>query len=1010
MFKKLLLMLLLVLGAATTVVAQDTQKVEGVVIDALDGSPLPGATVTVTGNTAIGVSTDFDGKFSLSVPSNTKTLTVAFVGMQSQVVKPVFGKQMRIVLREDSELVEEVVVMGYGSAKKIGSVTGSVATISADQFATIPVANFTDALQGQVAGLSVLSNSGEPTASASVRMRGVNSIQAGVQPLYILDGSPISAEVFNSLNPSDIATFSILKDASSTAIYGSRAANGVIVLTSKKGKMGEKTTVRIGAQYGVSNMINSGVEMMNSAQYMQFQEILEPSLLNNPEWLKHKRVVALNGIDTDWEDYIYRENAPTYQLTASVNGGSENTNYYLSLSHFSKEGIEPTSGVSRTSLRFNEDIRVSDMFKVGFDVNLSYNKSETNPEQNSGGIYTTNPTVFARFARPDDATRYYTVTEGSDVAVFGADADYLHYTKIFNPLYLAKNRERESQTVHLDASMYEQFTPIKGLVLRASQALSGYDNQYSNLFKPQSAYKSPMGDYMVDLFADGTSAYRTETAERFYQLTATNTAEYMFTLNRKHNFTLLLGQEAIVSKHTGFSAQRSGLSDMQLLLLGNASEEPVVSQSVVETVFNSFFGEISYDFNEKYFLSASMRRDGSSKFSEDHRWSTFWSIGGRWNMMKEKFMDPFSSWLNQLDIKASYGTTGNSSIGDYAYYGLASAIGVQYDGNTGLYISQPSIKDLTWETVAQTNIGFETRVFDRLSLGVELYHKETSDMLLSIPYSYTTGFGSGNGNIGSMVNKGIDVKVDFDLVKTPDMYWGFSANFNYNKNEITELFNGLDEYMLTGTGVKLQVGKPYGEFYTVERSHIDPRDGKQVWYDADGNLTKVFDEANNSVFTGKQAFAPWTGGFGTQFMWKGFSVRADFSWVLGKYALNNDRFFYENAAMGASYNQSVEMLNIWTTPGQITDIPAASEQLQMDDHLLENASFLRLKNLTIGYTLPEKWFAGKNFISGVKVYATGRNLLTWTEYTGYDPEPDGNVIQFNYPNTREYVIGCEVTF
>ncbi len=1009
MLKKQLLMLLLLLTTALSAVAQDTKKVEGVVVDAFDGSPLPGATVTVTGNSAIGVSTDFDGKFSLSVPANTKTLTVAFVGMQSQEVAVVTGKLLRIVLKEDAELVEEVVVLGYGSAKKLGSVTGSVATISADEFAKVPVANFTDALQGQVAGLSVLSSSGEPTASASVRMRGINSIQAGVQPLYILDGSPISAEVFNSLNPGDIATFSILKDASSTAIYGSRAANGVIVLTSKKGKMGEKATVRIGAQYGISNMINSGVDMMNSSQYMKFQEILNPDLLTNAEWLEHKRIVKAAGIDTDWEDYIFRDNAPTYQLTASVNGGSENTNYYLSLSQFSKEGIEPTSGVSRTSLRFNEDIRVSDLLKLGIDVNLSYNESETNPEQNSGQIYTTNPTAFARFARPDDASRYYTLDADGN-AVFGNRADYLHYSKIYNPLYLSSNRERMSRTVHLDASIYEQFTPIKGLIIRASQALSSYDDQYTNIFKPLDAYKSPMGDYMVDIFADGTSAYRTESSQRYYQLTATNTAEYMFSIDKKHNLSFLLGQEAIVSKNNAFSAQRYGLTDRQLLLLTNATEEPVVAQSVVESVFNSFFGEATYNYDEKYFFSASMRRDGSSRFSKDHRWSTFWSVGGRWNMMKESFMESSLHWLNQLDIKASYGTTGNSSIGDYAYFGLASGQGLQYNGQSGLIIAQPSIEDLTWETVAQANVGFEARVFDRLSLGVEFYHKKTSDMLLSIPYSYTTGFSGGQGNIGAMVNKGVDVELNLDLIKTPEVFWDFRANVNYNHNEITELFNGLDEYVIANAGIKLKVGKPFGEFYMVERSHIDPRDGKQVWYDADGNLTKTFDEANNSVFTGKQAFAPLTGGFGTTFMYKGLSVRADFTWVLGKYAINNDRYFYENAALGASYNQSVDMLNIWTTPGQVTDIPAASEQVQFDDHLIENASFMRLKNLTIGYRLPDTWFKGSNFVSGVNLYLTGRNLLTFTEYTGYDPEPDANAIQFNYPNTREYVIGCEITF
>ena len=1009
MLKKLLFLLTTALCVSTTVLAQNTKKVTGVVVDGIDGSPLPGATVTVTGNTGIGVSTDFDGKFTLEVPASTKTITVAFVGMKAQIIDAKAGTNLRIALQEDAELVDEVVVMGYGSAKKLGSVTGSVATINADKIQNIPTANFTDALQGQIAGLSVLSSSGEPVASASIRMRGINSITAGVTPLFILDGNPITYEVFNALNPADIASVTVLKDASSTAIYGSRAANGVIVLTSKKGKMGEKPTVRIGAMFGVSNMINSGANMMNAQQYMQFQELLDPSIKNDPNWIEHKNIVTANGINTDWTDYIYRDNAPTYQLNASINGGSENTNYYLSLNHFSKEGIEPQSGVERTSLRFNEDVRVSDMFKVGFDVNLSYIKSETNPEQNStDGIYTTNPTVFARLARPDDSPHYYTV-DANGKATFGERADYLHYSKLFNPYYLADNRERASRTIHIDGNIYEQLTPIKGLVLRASQAISAYDDKYSSLTKPAKAYTSPMGDN-VDMFGDGSSATRTESIDRYYQLTATNTAEYMFDIDKKHMFTVLLGQEAIVSKSEGFAAKRAGLSDPDLTLITNATEEPVVSQSVVETVFNSFFGEASYNYADKYFFSASLRRDGSSKFSENNRWSTFWSVGGRWNMMKESFMENFKPWLNQLDLKTSYGTTGNSSIGDYAYFGLVSGQGVQYNGENGLILSQASVKDLTWETVAQANFGFEARLFNRFTLGLEYYHKKTSDMLLSIPYSYTTGFSSGAGNIGAMVNKGIDIDINVDIINKPDMYWGFKANVNYNKNEITELFNGLDEYVISNTGLKLQVGKPFGEFYLVERSHIDPRDGKQVWYDADGNLTKTYDATNNSVFTGKQRFAPWTGGFGTTFLWKGITVSADFTWALGKYAMNNDRYFYENAAMGGTYNQSEEMLNIWTTPGQVTDIPAATEQVQMDDHLLENASFCRLKKLTIGYDLPKSWVSKLGFVQGINVYATGRNLLTFTEYTGFDPEPDSNVIQFNYPNTREYIIGCEITF
>ncbi|MCD8237338.1 MAG: TonB-dependent receptor plug domain-containing protein [Prevotellaceae bacterium] len=330
MYKKLLLSLTFALVAIIQISAQSTKKVTGTVVAADDGFPLPGATVIVVGHETIGAGADINGNFTLEVPANAKSLKVGFVGMKTVVVPIKFGTQMKITLAEDNALVDEVIVTGYGSAKKLGSVVGSVAAVSAEKIQNIPTANFTDALQGQVAGLSVLSGSGEPTASAMIRLRGVNSISAGNTPLFILDGSPITSDVFNALNPSDIASISVLKDAASTAIYGSRAANGVIVLTSKKGKMGEKPTVKISAQYGVSNVINSGVKMMNSAEYLKFREMLDPTLVNNATWLEHKKVVTLNGIDTDWQDYIYRDNAPTFNLNASVTGGSENTNYYLS--------------------------------------------------------------------------------------------------------------------------------------------------------------------------------------------------------------------------------------------------------------------------------------------------------------------------------------------------------------------------------------------------------------------------------------------------------------------------------------------------------------------------------------------------------------------------------------------------------------------------------------------------------------------------------------------------------
>lgn len=1006
MLKKLSTIVILLCATVSMAMAQ-TKKISGEVLGASDGQPLMGATITAVGSKENAV-TDIDGKFVINIPQETKKLSVSYIGMQTKEVT-IKGDKMRIYLEEDANLMQEVVVTGYGSAKKLGSVTGSLATVSSEKLENMPTANFTDALQGQVSGLSVLSSSGEPTASATIRLRGIGSIFAGTAPLFILDGAPISQDIFNSLNPSDIANITVLKDAASTAIYGSRAANGVIVITSKKGKMEQRPTVKINAQYGIANIINSGAKMMGSTDYLNFREKMDPSLKNNADWTTHRKIVEKNGISTNWAKEIYRNNAPTYQLNASVIGGTSNTNYYLSLNHYNSQGIEPLSAFSRESIRFNEDIRIAPMFKVGIDMNLSYNNSQTNPEQNAPGIYVTNPTVFTRLARPDDAPYYYTVNSDGTINK-GARADYLHYsgTNFYNPNWMAEHRTRESRTVHFNGNIFEELTPIKGLRLNARQALSSYDDMYTSLSKPRKAYTSPMGD-IVDVYGDGSTPYRTESTQRYYQFTSTNTAEYVFDINHNHNFNVLLGEETIYSKEEGFAASRRGLDDVRMLLLTNAVEEPEVAQDVVETAFNSLFATFSYNYKEKYFFDSSIRTDGSSRFPSKDRWGTFWSISGRWNMMTESFMQPARSWLNQLDVKASYGTQGNSDIGDYTYFGLATSANIQYEGLGGVLLQNPNIEDLTWEKTSQFNIGFETRVFNRISLNFDYYCKRITDILFTIPYSYTTGYSEGWGNIASMKNNGVEFNIAIDILNNKDFLWNFHANFSYNKNKITSLFNDVEKYTISGTGQIYQLGKPYGEFFLVKRAYVDPRDGSQVWYDADGNLTKQFDE-DNAQFTGKNKIAPYNGGFGTSFSWKGISISCDFSWALGKYAMNNDRYFYENAQYGATYNQSESMKNIWTTPGQITDIPAATETIQMDDHLLENASFMRLKKLTIGYNLPQQWLKHTKIINNVNVYATGRNLLTFTKYTGYDPEPDYNVIQFNYPNTRDFLIGCEITF
>ena len=906
---------------------------------------------------------------------------------------------LKVILKPNTELLDEVVIVGYGTGKKLGSVVGSVGTVNNQTLEKSPTTNFTDALAGQVSGLSVLSSSGDPTAVASIRLRGVNSINAGTTPLFILDGAPISSSVFNSLNPGDIENITVLKDAASTAIYGSRAANGVIVITSKKGKFEEKATVTLRAQVGFSNMVTDKVDMMNSDQYIKFREMIGQPVSQAAYDAAYKY-----GIDTNWRNEIFDGHAPTYTLDASVRGGGSNTSYYLSVNHHDQEGIIDQSGIRRESLRFNFDARIKKWLKVGMQSNLGFSQYEQNNEIQADDLYGTNPAYFARITLPYDSPYYYTFDENGNIQ-WGEKAMYLHYSQKPTVEYINQNRDVQRRNVTANINLYEELTPIKGLTIRAQQAVDSYDYTVSNQGFPKEDLKTPMGDTYK-----GGEGYRQESFSRYYAFTYTNTAEYKFNIDN-HNVTLLAGQESIISKSNGFGVFTSGQTDIRQMKLTQGTTVSIsdLSHSVTETVFNSMFFTGSYNYDSKYYVDLAFRRDGSSKFAPDHRWSNFWSAGVMWDLKKENFLSDVD-WINDLQLKASYGTTGNSSISDYSYFGLIGSGSNTYNGGGTLGISQASNYDLTWETVASANVGVNFRLFDRVGMDIDFYHKKTSDMLMNIPYSYTTGFGSGWGNVGSMRNRGMDITAGVDIFKNfHGIDWSVNANVNYNKNEIIELFNGLDEYIITGTGLKLQVGKPYGEFFYTRWAGVDPRDGLDMWYDKNGNLTKNYSD-DDAVFTGKQRFAPWSGGFGSTIRWKGITVSADFSFMLGQYMMNNERFFTENPTFASTQNQSTAMLNMWKNPGDVTDISSPESERQFDTHLLENASFMRLKNLTISYDLPKRWMQKTGFMEGCRVFFVGRNLWTVTKYQGYDPEVDTNVQLGNYPNTKQFTFGLELKF
>ncbi|MCD8032640.1 MAG: SusC/RagA family TonB-linked outer membrane protein [Bacteroides sp.] len=899
------------------------------------------------------------------------------------------------ILKPDSQMMEEIVIVGYGSGKKVGSIVGSVSTVGGDKFEKRPVANIGDALQGQVAGLQVFTPSGEPSESVKMRLRGVSSINASTDPLFVLDGSPISIGAFTALNPNDIESMTILKDASATAIYGSRAANGVVILTSKKGKLGEKARVNVSAQYGISKMVGDNVTMMNVEQYLNFQEILDPTKLNDAAFQTEKKFYIDNGISTDWSKIFFGKSAPTSQVDMSVTGGTSGVSYFLSFGHYQADGIMDDSSLRRETLRSNVDAKVNDWIKVGANLALSYQK------WNLAAFGTTSNSVYnkayaSRVYRPDQS--YYEILTDDNGNFLGYGERLKEFEKLgyYNPYYLSEIQPTTRDMVRINGNTYVNLNPLKGLNIRAAQAVEAFDYRLSQKVYPEGPFEGA-----------GT---RTERFQRYYSFTYTNTAEYKFTVVDYNHFTFLLGQESIITKNQEFGGSGEGLTDERLMLLtATKADGRSFTHTLYDKVFNSYFGTLSYNFDEKYYADFAVRRDGSSLFGVDNQWATFYSMGAMWDIKKENFLRRIS-FLDQLQLKVSYGTTGNSGIDSYMALGLVSSgSSYLYNGNPGTAVGNPSNPSLSWETVKSFNLGLNTRLFDRVNIDLEFYNRKTEDMLMEVPLSFTTGFSTGWANVASMRNRGIDFTTTIDIINNKEILWDFSANFNYNKNKVLSLYDGVEEDGFTYGQYKVEVGKPFGEFYYVKWAGVDPRDGYNMWYDKNGNLTKNYSE-EDKVFTGKQRFAPWSGGFSTRFTWRGISVAADFSWLLKQYMLNNERWFTENPTFAGSRNQTTKMLTIWTKPGDITDISTPESAMQFDTHLLENASFLRLKNITIGYSFPQQLLKQTGFVQGAKVFVVGRNLLTFTKYKGFDPEVDSSVQLGNYPNTKQYSVGFELTF
>ena len=965
-----------------------SQALSGTVKDS-NGEPLIGVTVHNLTQNLI-ATTDLDGKYSVKMAPGDD-IQFSYVGMTSKTVKAVPGMSSNVVLESDATLLEEAVVIGYGTAKKISSIVGAATTVKSDVFNKVPAASSGDALQGQVAGLQVYSSTGEPGSDVSMRLRGVNSINASNTPLFILDGSPVDVAIFTSMNPNDIETMTVLKDASSAAIYGSRAANGVVYITTKKGKE-ETPVVQLSASYGVSNIADFNIDLMSASEWFSFRELTEPSLKENAEFQDLKNFRLKNNINFDWKDWILRQNAPTWKADLSISGRTNKMDYYVSLGTFDQQGIEHDSYLTRYNLRTNVNVKVTDWLKIGTNTTLSYQ------EQTSAGYSTSmtnsrNPINIASWFFPW-STPYEILTDAAgNFTGYGEELDYMSEVGMWNYYKLMEVQPRWNSTARVNANLYQEITPVKGLTIRAAQAIDAKDYRYTGKVLPNDM---------------GLATVTEETFSRFYRLTSTNTIEYKFDIAKDNHFVILGGHESIVTETKGFGASSTGQTDDRMTNVDQGIKFDKPSYNFSETAQNSFFVRLSYDYKDKYYIDGTFRTDGSSLFGDNNKYANFWSVGAMWNIKAENFMKDVD-WVNNLQLKASYGTMGNSGISNYLSYGLTDS-GRQYAGTQGWYLSSLGNPNLTWETLENLNIGINATLFNKLTLNVEFYNKMTKDMLMYIPYSFQTGFSGGWGNVGNMRNRGVDVEVKYDFVNNKDWYVTASFNMNYNKNEITELFGGRTEFVDGRSGIKYQVGKPYGEFFYPRFAGVDPANGKSMWYDKEGNITPTLSQTN-AVFLGKQRFAPWSGGLNINASWRGLSLSASFAGVFGKYIENYGRYFIESSKWASESNLSRRMLNIWTTPGQITDVPRADDPMNhSNSYWIENASFVRLKNLQLAYQFPQQLIQKSHVFKGLKVYASGRNLLTFTKYTGIDPVVDSEISSAEYPNTKQYIIGVEFTF
>ena len=981
----LLLALFSILFLAHFTLAQEqTINVEGIVTDE-DGA-IPGVNILLEGSTAIGTTTNIAGEYDLSVPANGK-LVFSFIGYTTQTVAINGRSEINITLEINIESLSEVIVIGYGRTTK-KKLTTAISSVGEEDIQDKPFPNIEQSIAGKAPGVQVLQPSGRPGGGISIRIRGGTSVGAGNEPLYVVDGVPVLNT--EGINPTDVESIEILKDAASSSIYGARAANGVVLITTKRGSK-NKQSLSFSSYVG-QDMVTNTLELLNSQQYMDLLNKARfnagQSLLEDPYDYEY---------NTDWQRELYDPALiQNYQL--SFSGGSEEGTFYVSSGYQNQEGVISPSGFERYSLRFNQDRRLLPNLTFGNSMALSRtitNSINDNQRVNNGGV------VLSALSTPPI------------VPVINADGTYpLNPFQAWeNPVALVRGQDQGGTTNKILANIYGTYELPLNLEFKSSFSVDYNNSRFDSYTDPYTT-----GNGRAQLGEASTS-----TSNELVWLWE-NTVNYNETFGDMHNIDVLLGNSFTASRYESAFLLSRNFATATIPTAAGGSEPITADARVAEWSFISNFVRATYSFASKYVVTASMRADGSSRFGDGNKYGYFPSASAAWNITDEEFF-PDLPWLYNLKLRYSFGLTGNANIGNYNSYGLYNT-GANYvwGGSIvpGIFPSQLGNEELKWETTTQQNVGLDMDIFTgRLTAKIDAYYKRTDDLLLFKPFPTTSGYGGRLTNIGSLENKGLEVAINAKPLAGQLFQWDINANISANRNKVLEIgpqplfAGGVPDQ---GNTFIVREGESLGNFYGWVAQDINPETGNVIFKDKDEN--GVINDNDREIIG--NALPDFIWGLTNTLNYKGFELIIFLQGVQGQDVYNGTRFELES--MSSFKNQSITTLDRWTPENTDGSLPIAifGDPLDNDrvsSRWIEDGSFLKIRELTLGYTFP-KSLIDRVGMSNAKIYAQARNFFTLTNYSGYDPEVsrDGgstispNIDYGTYPQVQSFLLGLNFGF